>query len=176
MVLGTRYGTLWPWYGLFNVGSLQAHRLLSGAEISWINLVLVSSDTDLYLIYRYIPLDLNLLLAFSSGFTSAWWIVVSWSISWGSLLLAIIRESFRQLAASRLTILEMAVDDRWCPHCLFCLTPASVDCTMRSLSIAAFTEFGQSFFSNDHSLPTPSKTLCIFGSYSCVPSGKLLVN
>ena len=48
VVLGTRYGILWPWYGQFVVGLSQPPRLWSGAEISWMVLALVSGDTDLY--------------------------------------------------------------------------------------------------------------------------------
>ena len=48
VVLGTRYGILWPWYGQFVVGLSQPPQLWSGAEISWVVLVLVSGDTDLY--------------------------------------------------------------------------------------------------------------------------------
>ena len=48
VVLGTRYGILWPWYGQFVVGLSQPPQLWSGPEISWVVLVLVSGDTDLY--------------------------------------------------------------------------------------------------------------------------------
>ena len=48
VVLGTRYGTLWPWCGQFEVGLLQLLQLLSGVGISWEVLVLVAQDTDLY--------------------------------------------------------------------------------------------------------------------------------
>ena len=48
----------------------------------------------------------------------------------------VIWESFGQLAASRLTILEMAVDDPCCPHSLVNLRSVSVDFIMRSLGIA----------------------------------------
>ena len=48
----------------------------------------------------------------------------------------VIWESFGQLAASRLTILEMAVDDRCCPHSLVNLRSVSVDFIIWSLSIA----------------------------------------
>ena len=34
VVLGTRYGTLWPWCGQFRVGLLQLLQLLSGVGIS----------------------------------------------------------------------------------------------------------------------------------------------
>ena len=48
VVLGTRYGILWPWYGQFIVGLSQPPQFWSGAEIFWVVLVLVSGDTDLY--------------------------------------------------------------------------------------------------------------------------------
>ena len=48
VVLGTRYGTLWPWCGQLEVELLQLLQLLSGVGISWEVLVLVSQDTDLY--------------------------------------------------------------------------------------------------------------------------------
>ena len=37
-------------------------QLLPGAEISWVGLMLVSRDTNLYTMHRYIPFDLNLSL------------------------------------------------------------------------------------------------------------------
>ena len=46
-VLGTRYGTSWPRCGQFKVGWLQLPQLLSGG-ISWMVLVFVSRDTDIY--------------------------------------------------------------------------------------------------------------------------------
>ena len=63
---------------------------------------------------------------------------------------AVIRESFGQLAESRLTILELAVDDRCCPHPLVNLRSVSVDFIMWSLSIMLLSEFGLSLFSSDH--------------------------
>ena len=48
VVLGTRYGILWPWYGQFVVGLSQPPQLWSAAKISWVVLMLVSGDTDLY--------------------------------------------------------------------------------------------------------------------------------
>ena len=42
VVLETRYGILWPWYGQFVVRLSQPPQLWSGAEISWVVLVLVS--------------------------------------------------------------------------------------------------------------------------------------
>ena len=48
----------------------------------------------------------------------------------------VIWDSFGQLAAGRLTIPEMAVDDRCCPHSLINLRSVSVDIIMWSLGIA----------------------------------------
>ena len=56
----------------------------------------------------------------------------------------VIWESFGQLAVSRLTILEMAVDDRCFPHYLVNLRSVSVYFIMWSLSIAMLSEFGLS--------------------------------
>ena len=67
----------------------------------------------------------------------------------------VIWESFGQLAASRLTILEMAVDDRCCPHSLIDLRSVSVDFIMWSLSVAILSEFGLSLFSCDHAFADP---------------------
>ena len=64
-------------------------------------------------------------------------------------------ESFGQLAASRLTILEMAVDDRCCPHSLVNLRSVSVDFVMWSLSIAILSEFGLSLFFCGHTFAHP---------------------
>ena len=85
----------------------------------------------------------------------------------------VIWESFGQLAASRLTILEMAVDDRCCPHTLVNLRSVSVDFIMWSLIIVILSEFGRSLFSCDHIFAQPSMRLCLLGSYSCVPGGKV---
>ena len=67
----------------------------------------------------------------------------------------VIWESFGQLAASRLTILEMAVDDCWCPHSLVNLRSVSVDFIMWSLSIVILCEFGLSLFSCDQAFADP---------------------
>ena len=67
----------------------------------------------------------------------------------------VIWESFGQLAASRLTILEMAVDYRCCPHSLVDLRSVSVDFIVWSLSIAILSEFGLSLFSCDHAFADP---------------------
>ena len=48
VVLGTRYGILWPCYGQFEVRLSQPPQLWSGARISWMVLVLVSGGTDLH--------------------------------------------------------------------------------------------------------------------------------
>ena len=66
----------------------------------------------------------------------------------------VIWEYFGQLVASRLTTLEMAVDDHCCPHSLVNLRSVSVDFIMRSLSIAIFSEFGLSLFC-DHTFAHP---------------------
>ena len=63
---------------------------------------------------------------------------------------AVIQEFFGQLVASRLTILEMAFDDRCCPHSLMNCWSGSIDIFMWSNSIAIFTEFGLSSFTFDH--------------------------
>ena len=60
-----------------------------------------------------------------------------------------------QLVASRLNILEMAVDDRCCPHSLVNLRSVSVDFIMRSLRIAILSELGLSLFSCDHTFAHP---------------------
>ena len=62
----------------------------------------------------------------------------------------VIWESFGQLAVNRLTILEMAVDDRCCPHSLVNLRSVSVNFITWSLSIAICSAFGLSLFSYDH--------------------------
>ena len=74
----------------------------------------------------------------------------------------VIWESFGQLAAS-LTILEMAVDDRGCPHSLVNLRSVSIDFIMCSLSIVILSEFGLSLFSCDH---TFSRALNVSKTYS----------
>ena len=48
---GPRDNLIWDfvaWYGQFVIGLSQPPQLWSGAEISWVVLVLVSGDTDLY--------------------------------------------------------------------------------------------------------------------------------
>ena len=62
----------------------------------------------------------------------------------------VILEFFGQLAASHLTILEMAVNDHCCPHSLINLRSVSVDFIMWSLSIAILSEFGLSLLFCDH--------------------------
>ena len=65
---------------------------------------------------------------------------------------AVIRESLGQLVAGRLTILEMAIDDRCRPNPLVNLRSISisVDFIMWSLCIMILSEFGLSLFSSDH--------------------------
>ena len=63
---------------------------------------------------------------------------------------AVIRESLGQLVAGRLTILEMAVDDRCSPNPLVNLRSISVDFIVWSSSIMILSEFGLSLFSSDH--------------------------
>ena len=48
VVLGTRCGIWWPWYGRFKVGWLQPLQLWLGAGTSSVAPVLVSRDRDLY--------------------------------------------------------------------------------------------------------------------------------
>ena len=67
----------------------------------------------------------------------------------------VILESFGQLAASRLTNLEIAVDDHYCPHSLVNLWSVSVDFIMWSLSIVILSEFGLNLFSCDHTFAHP---------------------
>ena len=62
----------------------------------------------------------------------------------------VIPVSFGQLAAGCLTILEMTVDNRCCPHPLINLRSVGVDFIMWSLSIRIFSEFGLSLFFSDH--------------------------
>ena len=47
VVLGTRYGIWWPWYGQFEVGWLQPLQPWFGAGTSSVSPVLVSQDRDL---------------------------------------------------------------------------------------------------------------------------------
>ena len=67
----------------------------------------------------------------------------------------VIWESFGQLAASRLTILQMVVDDRCCPHSLLNLRSVSVDTIMWYLYIAILSVCGLSLFSCDHTFAHP---------------------
>ena len=67
----------------------------------------------------------------------------------------VIWESFRQLAASRLTTLEMEVDDNCRPHSLVNLRSVSVGFIMWSLSIAILSEFDLSLFSCDGAFAYP---------------------
>ena len=63
---------------------------------------------------------------------------------------AIVWQSFGKLAAGCLTILEMAVDDRHCPHSLVHFGAISVDLIMRSLHFMILTELSLGFLSGDH--------------------------
>ena len=61
VVIGTRYGIWWPWYGQFEVGWLQPLQLWLGAGNSrwpqcWFHKIEISA------MYSYIPLGLNQLL------------------------------------------------------------------------------------------------------------------
>ena len=67
----------------------------------------------------------------------------------------VIWESFRQLAASRLTTLEMEVDDNCRPHSLVNLRSVSIGFIMWSLSIAILSEFDLSLFSCDDAFAYP---------------------
>ena len=63
---------------------------------------------------------------------------------------AIVWQSFGKLAAGCLTILEMGVDDRHCPHSLVHFGAISVDLIMRSLHFMILTELSLGFLSGDH--------------------------
>ena len=63
---------------------------------------------------------------------------------------AIFCQSFGKLAAGCLTILEMAVDDRHCPHSLVHFGAISVDFIMWSLLFMILAELSLGFLSGDH--------------------------
>ena len=63
---------------------------------------------------------------------------------------AVVWQSFGHLAAGCLTILEMAVDDRRCPHSLVHFEAISVDFIMRYLRFMTLIELSLGFFSGDH--------------------------
>ena len=63
---------------------------------------------------------------------------------------AVVRQSFGQLAAGCPTILEMAVDDRRCPHSLVHFGAISVDFNMWSLCFMLLIELSLGFLSRDH--------------------------
>ena len=84
---------------------------------------------------------------------------------------AVTWESFGQLAASRLTILEMAINDCCCPHSLINLRSIGVDFIMWSTSSVIFNLARASSLVIIH-LITLSMRLCLLGSYSCVPGGR----
>ena len=60
VVLGTRYGTWWPWYSQFEVGWSRPLQLWLSARISLVAPMLVSQGRDP--MHSYIPLGLNQLL------------------------------------------------------------------------------------------------------------------
>ena len=63
---------------------------------------------------------------------------------------AIVKQTFGQLGAGCLTILEMAVDDRRCPHSLVHFGAISVDFIMWSLCFTKLVELSLGFLSRDH--------------------------
>ena len=63
---------------------------------------------------------------------------------------AVVQEFFGQVAASCLTILEMAVDDRCYHHLLIYLWSVGADFAAWSLNVTKITEFGLGFGSPDH--------------------------
>ena len=63
---------------------------------------------------------------------------------------AVVWQSFGQLAAGRLTIMEMAVDDRCCPHSLVHFGAISVNFIMWSLCFTKLIELSLGFLSGDH--------------------------
>ena len=63
---------------------------------------------------------------------------------------AVVWQSFGQLAAGCLTILEMAVDDRRCPHSIVHFGAISVNFIMWSLCFTILIEFSLGFFSGVH--------------------------
>ena len=239
VVLGTRYGICWHWYGQIEVGWLQPLQLWLGARTSSVAPVLVSQDRDLchvqlhptwfeptsecrswplvsYLYSGHLPVGLylgrgSLLLVgplfnfrqCHSGLVPSrnehirpchsmtraahdlankrilgvftlnclqtghcvrvnCYIMMDWahvlvidqSQTDGCSLSckdgAVVWQSFGQLVAGCLTILEMAVDDRWCPHSLVHFGANSVDFTMWSLWFMILIELSLSFLSGDH--------------------------
>ena len=63
---------------------------------------------------------------------------------------AVTLESFGQLEASCLTILEMAVDDHHCPESLLYLGSICIDFIVSSLSVMILFEFDLGFLSGNH--------------------------
>ena len=63
---------------------------------------------------------------------------------------AVVWQSFGQLAARCLTILEMAIDDRCCPHSLIHFGAISLDFIMWSLCFMILTELSLGLLSGDH--------------------------
>ena len=70
------------------------------------------------------------------------------SLSWKDGV--VVWQSFGQLAAGCLTILEMAIDDRRCPHSLVHFGVISVDFIMWSLCFTKLIELSLGFLSGDH--------------------------
>ena len=63
---------------------------------------------------------------------------------------AVTRDSFRQVAACRFIILEIAVDGRRCPHTLPCVRSVCADFVLWSWNGIIVIEFDRSFMSGDH--------------------------
>ena len=63
---------------------------------------------------------------------------------------AVVWQSFGQLAAGCLTILEIAVDERRCPHSFINFGAISVDFIMWSLCFTMLIELSLGFLSGDH--------------------------
>ena len=76
---------------------------------------------------------------------------------------AVVWQSFGQLAAGCLTILEMGVDDRRCPHFLIHFGAISVDFIIWSLCFTILIELSLGFLSGDHAF-TSSMRSCLLGS------------
>ena len=63
---------------------------------------------------------------------------------------AVVWQSFGQLAAGCLTILEMTIDDRCCPHSLVHFGAIGLNFIMWSLCFMILIELSLSFWSGDH--------------------------
>ena len=239
VVLGTRFGIWWPWYGKFEVGWFQLLQPWIGAGTSSVAPVFVSQDRDLchvqlhptwleltsesrswsvvtYLYSGHLPVGLYLGLGsfcklihsfISVNATVAWypaetntcalvtqwpeevhdmankgvlgvftlnclqtgyWVRVDFHIvmDWAHVLVivqcqtdggslsckdsAVVWQSFGQLAAGCLTMLEMVLADRSCPHSLVYFGTISVDFIMWSLCFSKLIELSLGFLSGDH--------------------------